>query len=228
MGNRRGSPAFDQLGPGDIKCHHDFRSDRRGCRRDGHSRERLEQVSGSDALYRKGHCLQGLLSMSLERWLLGFTDEQGLTLVELLIALTILSVGILGAVGMFPVAYQHLRAGGDLTKATALAQRMVELLRDEPLQLVPRYHNADTRDTASFPADDPGGTPPFRGGSASALARGDSHSASRERLISGLGPHPGSAARSRVVDDHGHSRLVGQSHRPSRAAHNSCWTILRG
>ena len=103
--------------------------------------------------------------MSLERWQLGSRHEQGLTLVELLIALMVLSVSILGAVGMFPVAYEHLRAGGDVTKATALAQRMVEHLRDEPLQLLPRYHHADTRDTASFPADDPGGTPPFRGGS---------------------------------------------------------------
>ena len=126
--------------------------------------------------------------MILERWQLGFSDEHGLTLVELLIALTVLSVGILGAVGMFPVAYQHLRAGGDLTKATALAQQMVELLRDEPLQLVPRYHNADTRDTASFPADDPGGTPPFRGGSALQRWRGDIATAPAERgLYQGWG-----------------------------------------
>ena len=94
-----------------------------------------------------------------------FICEYGLTLVELLITMAVLSVAILGIVGMFPVASQHLRAGGDLTKATALAQRMVELLRDERLQMVPRYHNADTRLTASFPADDPDRTPPFRGGS---------------------------------------------------------------
>ncbi len=94
-----------------------------------------------------------------------FTTETGLTIVELLIALTVLTLAMLGVVGMFPVAHQHLRAGGDLTKATALAQRMLELLRDEALELVPRYHNADTRQSASFPADDPGRTPPFRGGS---------------------------------------------------------------
>ena len=91
--------------------------------------------------------------------------EQGLTLVELLIAMAFLSIAMLGAVGMFPVAHQHIRAGGDLTKATGLAQRMVELLRDERFMAVSRYHNADTRQTSSFPADDLGGDPPFRGGS---------------------------------------------------------------
>lgn len=91
--------------------------------------------------------------------------DRGLTLVELLVATTILSVAMLGILGMFPVAHQHLRVGSDLTKATALAQRMVETLRDEPFQVVSRYHNADTRQPASFPPDDSAGTPPFRGGS---------------------------------------------------------------
>ncbi len=103
--------------------------------------------------------------MSVGRGLIRRADEQGLTLVELLFAFTIFSVAVLGVVGMFPVAAQHLRAGGDLTKATGLAQRMVEQLRDEPIQVLPRYHNADTREAASFPPDDPGETPPFRGGS---------------------------------------------------------------
>ncbi|MGH7410705.1 MAG: type IV pilus modification PilV family protein [Candidatus Methylomirabilis sp.] len=96
---------------------------------------------------------------------LRLTGKRGLSLVELLMAMTIVSVAMLGIVGMFPVAHQHLRAGGDLTKATSLAQRMIELLRDEPLQAVPRYHNADTRTPSSFPADDPAASPPFRGGS---------------------------------------------------------------
>lgn len=95
-----------------------------------------------------------------------FTEEQGLSLVELLMALTVITVAMLAIVGMFPAAHQHLRAGGDVTKATGLAQRMAELLRGEPIKAVPRYHHADTRAPGSFPADDPGGMPPFRGGSA--------------------------------------------------------------
>lgn len=103
--------------------------------------------------------------MSFSHGRLRLTGKRGLSLVELLMAMTIVSVAMLGIVGMFPVAHQHLRVGGDLTKATGLAQRMIELLRDEPLQVVPRYHSADTRMPSSFPADDPGLIPPFRGGS---------------------------------------------------------------
>jgi prepilin-type N-terminal cleavage/methylation domain-containing protein len=110
--------------------------------------------------------------------------DQGLTLVEVLIAMAILSVAMMGVIGMFPVAHQHLRVGGDLTKATALAQRMIELLRDERLQDLPRYHQADTRQGGSLPTDDLDETRPFNGGSsfqrwrddiASSALGGDTH-----------------------------------------------------
>lgn len=109
--------------------------------------------------------MQRLMCLTARPTVLESINERGFTLVELLIAMTIFSVAMLGILGMFPVAHQHLRAGSDVTKATALAQRMVEVLRDERLQVVPRYHNADTRVPASFPPDDPASTPPFRGGS---------------------------------------------------------------
>ena len=110
--------------------------------------------------------------------------DQGLTLVEVLIATAILSVAMMGVIGMFPVAHQHLRVGGDLTKATALAQRMIELLRDERVQDLPRYHQADTRQSGSLPTDDLDEMRPFNGGSsfqrwrddiASAALGGDTH-----------------------------------------------------
>lgn len=93
-------------------------------------------------------------------------EEQGLTLVEILIAMAILSVSVLGVVGMFPVAYEHVRAGGDVTKATGLAQRMIELLRDERVHTLQRYHQADTRQESTFPVDALEEIPPFLGGSA--------------------------------------------------------------
>ncbi len=112
-----------------------------------------------------------VLSMRSRQRREGFAEEQGLSLVELLTAITIISVAMLAILGMFPVAHQHLRAGGELTRATGLARRMAELLRDEPVAVVPRYHSVDTRVPASFPSDDPGGTPSFRGGSAIAQWR---------------------------------------------------------
>ena len=122
--------------------------------------------------------------MRIRRKSLALINTQGLTLVEVVIAMAIFSVAMMGVIGMFPVAHQHLRVGGDLTKATALAQRMIELLRDERLQTLPRYHQADTRQTGSLPIDDLEETPPFNGGSsfqrwrddiASAAIGGDTH-----------------------------------------------------
>jgi prepilin-type N-terminal cleavage/methylation domain-containing protein len=105
------------------------------------------------------------MHVRIRRKSLALINTQGLTLVEVVIAMAIISVAMMGVVGMFPVAHQHLRVGGDLTKATALAQRMIELLRDERLQTLPRYHQADTRQTGSLPIDDLDETPPFNGGS---------------------------------------------------------------
>jgi len=105
------------------------------------------------------------MHVRIRRKSLALINTQGLTLVEVVIAMAMISVAMMGVVGMFPVAHQHLRVGGDLTKATALAQRMIELLRDERLQTLPRYHQADTRQTGSLPTDDLDETPPFNGGS---------------------------------------------------------------
>jgi len=95
----------------------------------------------------------------------GVEGTRGLSLIELLVAVAVISVAMLGIIGTFPVAHHQLRVGGGLTRATGLAQRILELLRDEPVDLLPRYHQADTRSIASFPVDDPGADPPFRGGS---------------------------------------------------------------
>jgi prepilin-type N-terminal cleavage/methylation domain-containing protein len=90
-------------------------------------------------------------------------NDRGLTLIELLIATAIFSTAMLGIIGMFPVAHQHLRAGRDATQATAMAQQMMEALRGEPLAFLPRYDAADTRMPASFPLDDSHSISPFRG-----------------------------------------------------------------
>jgi len=109
--------------------------------------------------------MQGVLYMRSVEGGSGVKGARGLSLVELLVALAVISVATLGIIGTFPVAHHQLRVGGGLTRATGLAQRILELLRDEPVDVLPRYHQADTRVNASFPVDDPGVNPPFRGGS---------------------------------------------------------------
>lgn len=71
--------------------------------------------------------------------------EHGVTLVELLIAIVVLTVAILAIGGMFPSAYTNVTKGGQLTAATALCRQMVEMIRGEPtLDAVVRYQGVDT------------------------------------------------------------------------------------
>ncbi len=84
----------------------------------------------------------------------------GLTLVEVLIAATVLGVAILGAAGAFPAGLQQVGYGGQTTKATALAHQMMEAVRSDPSYLIPHYAGKDGRGVsteipANFPDDWP-------------------------------------------------------------------------
>ncbi len=70
--------------------------------------------------------------------------EKGLTLPEILITTALLAVGILAVAGMFPSAYQNVKYGGQITRATALAQEMVEILRNESFTNLASYNNLNT------------------------------------------------------------------------------------
>jgi prepilin-type N-terminal cleavage/methylation domain-containing protein len=80
-------------------------------------------------------------------------NEQGFGLVELLIALTVLSVGILGVASAFISGMVTLRRAGQVATATALADRQLERYR------AIRYC-AIYLDPATVPA---GGTPYWTG-----------------------------------------------------------------
>lgn len=53
-----------------------------------------------------------------------------MSLIEVLVAVTILVVGILGALIAFPSSYQNVGHGGRVVQATHLAQQKVEQLRN--------------------------------------------------------------------------------------------------
>ncbi len=57
-------------------------------------------------------------------------DHQGFTLIEVLIAAAILSVGLLALVSVFPVGYVDVTVSGGQSKATAYAQQMMEQLKN--------------------------------------------------------------------------------------------------
>jgi Tfp pilus assembly protein PilV len=55
----------------------------------------------------------------------------GLTLIEFLFATSIMAFVALGVAGMFPAALRSVVTGGHVTKATALAREMAEMIRLE-------------------------------------------------------------------------------------------------
>ncbi len=59
----------------------------------------------------------------------GLRSRNGFTLIEVLIAMAVLSVGLLGVATLFPIAYVNVDSGGRLTEGTALAQSFLEQLR---------------------------------------------------------------------------------------------------
>jgi prepilin-type N-terminal cleavage/methylation domain-containing protein len=57
------------------------------------------------------------------------SDERGLTLVEILIALVVISVGLVGIAIVVPVSSEAIQHGGQLSRATFLAEQTLEQAR---------------------------------------------------------------------------------------------------
>jgi type IV pilus modification protein PilV len=69
----------------------------------------------------------------------------GLTLVEVLFAVSVLAFALLGVAGMFPSAMRSVQTGGETTKATMMAREMIEMIRADAFgSLVSRYNGVDT------------------------------------------------------------------------------------
>jgi len=88
---------------------------------------------------------------------------RGFTLVEFLIATSIVSFAMLGVASMFPAAMRTVIAGGEVTKATMLAQEMTDIIRSEPFDVLgARYNNLDTGTlSVSCPLDEVSAPPPY-------------------------------------------------------------------
>ena len=59
-------------------------------------------------------------------------DQRGLTILEVLVAASVLVVGLLGTMRLFPTGYLDLTASGGQSKATAYAQQKLEELENQP------------------------------------------------------------------------------------------------
>jgi len=91
------------------------------------------------------------------------SNPPGLTLVEFLIATSIVAVAMLGVAAMFPAALRSVISGGEMTKATVLAQAMTDIIRSEPFDILQtRYDSLDTRTVGvSCPLDETATPPPY-------------------------------------------------------------------
>lgn len=57
--------------------------------------------------------------------------QRGFSLIELLITASVLAIGLLGAVSMFPTGYSDVVFSGGQSKATAYAQQQLEQLKNQ-------------------------------------------------------------------------------------------------
>lgn len=91
------------------------------------------------------------------------TSPRGLTMVEFLIATSIVACAVLGVASMFPAALRTVIRGGETTKATMLVQAMADIIRSEPFDiLVARYNNLNTQTlNVSCPLDEATVPPPY-------------------------------------------------------------------
>ncbi len=72
------------------------------------------------------------------------SSQSGMTLMEVLIALTFISVALLALLAMVSTGYNSVAAGGSESKATDYARQQVELLKNVPVT-DPRF--ASSNDT---------------------------------------------------------------------------------
>jgi type IV pilus assembly protein PilV len=81
---------------------------------------------------------------------------QGFTLVELLVAISVIAFATLGVASMFPTALSTVMTGGQRTKATMLALEMIDMIRGDSFDAIEsRYNNLNTKNLpgATCPAE---------------------------------------------------------------------------
>jgi type II secretory pathway pseudopilin PulG len=80
-----------------------------------------------------------LAGRSRRRSLLGSSPvgERGATLIEVVVAISLLGLGLVGLAASFPLAYHGVRQGGLQITATALAQEILEDARRTPYDSLP-------------------------------------------------------------------------------------------
>jgi type IV pilus assembly protein PilV len=74
-------------------------------------------------------------------------SEQGFTLIEVIVALTVLAIGIVSLSSVFPLAMRDVAESGSVTKAVQLCQQKIEdfqMLGFDSGELIQGYTHADS------------------------------------------------------------------------------------
>lgn len=81
----------------------------------------------------------------------------GFTMIEVLIALLIITVALVSIVGMFPQGYRQVIDAGRLTLAVATARQVLEDMRTVPFDSLTNLNGFDSQNPATIPGTQPEG-----------------------------------------------------------------------
>ena len=70
------------------------------------------------------------------------SNRSGFTLIEVMVAIVILSVGVLGLISTSALVTRMIGRGNITTKATQQAQTRLEILRQQALSTTPSFANS--------------------------------------------------------------------------------------
>jgi prepilin-type N-terminal cleavage/methylation domain-containing protein len=82
-------------------------------------------------------------------------ERGGFTLVEVLIAMAVLTIALVGIAGMFPTGYRQVTDAGRMTLGVTAARQILEDLRSVPFANLDNLNGFDSNNSATQPADDP-------------------------------------------------------------------------
>jgi prepilin-type N-terminal cleavage/methylation domain-containing protein len=88
-------------------------------------------------------------------------NDRGMTLLEILVAVTVLCVGLLAVVVMFPTSSSNIDHAGKVSRAASLAQEKIEEFRNTSFDSITAGSDTPTGYTRNWTVAD-AGSAPFR------------------------------------------------------------------
>src|SRR5262245_3379816 len=82
-------------------------------------------------------------------------NARGFTLVELMIGMTILTLGLVAVASMFPAGFVVVSDAGKMTMTVTGARQMIEDVRSVPFVNLANLNGFDTSNSQTLPANQP-------------------------------------------------------------------------